>query len=354
MFPLMSPDELKALGEDIKKNGQRQPIAIIERARRRPDGTLHVKDPPLQEVLDGRSRLDAMQLADIKIIREDGQLDDHIQRVVVDTDEIDPVAFVISCNIHRRHLTAEQKRELIAKLIKATPEKSDRQIAETVKADHKTVGSVRTQMEGRGEIPHVETRTDTRGRKQRARKPRTRNMGRLDIIRRQKLGDETFDKLEGTTLATAAEMDELIRLNCGAPEGGHTESVKQLVAAAVAGESVSAVNYTQTGAAYRGEDIAAAKPNIVPDDNAPAVSVADVVVRIGKIAHEIISLNASCELGNKVPSHVLLLMGEASVAWAELTKRLAARVEIKTAPPDDDGLDIPDCLRRDKPKEMTP
>ena len=41
----------------------------------------------------------------------------------------DPYTYVISANIRRRHLTAEQKRELIAKLIKATPEKSDRAIA---------------------------------------------------------------------------------------------------------------------------------------------------------------------------------------------------------------------------------
>ena len=59
-FPRMSPDEFKALTEDIKANGQRQPIAIIEKARPRPDDTLHVKDPPLHEVLDGISRLDAM------------------------------------------------------------------------------------------------------------------------------------------------------------------------------------------------------------------------------------------------------------------------------------------------------
>ena len=70
----MSPDEFKALTEDIKKNGQRQPIAIIERARRRPDGTFHVSDPPLQEVLDGISRLDAMEAAGIAVIGKDGNL----------------------------------------------------------------------------------------------------------------------------------------------------------------------------------------------------------------------------------------------------------------------------------------
>ena len=40
--------------------------------------------------------------------------------------ETDPYAYVLSANVHRRHLTAEQKRELIAKVLKAQPEKSNR------------------------------------------------------------------------------------------------------------------------------------------------------------------------------------------------------------------------------------
>ena len=55
-------------------------------------------------------------------------------KVIVLDKSVDPYGYVISVNLHRRHLTAEQKRELIAQLLKATPEKSDRQIAETVKA----------------------------------------------------------------------------------------------------------------------------------------------------------------------------------------------------------------------------
>src|SRR5262249_48331951 len=50
----------------------------------------------------------------------------------------DPVAYVISANIKRRHLTTEQKRELIAKLIKAQPEKSSRQVAKVVGVSHTT------------------------------------------------------------------------------------------------------------------------------------------------------------------------------------------------------------------------
>jgi hypothetical protein len=87
--------------------------------------------------------------------------------------ETDPYAFVVSANITRRHLTAEQKRDLIAKLLKRQPETSDRQIGGMIKADNKTVAAVRAEMEGREEIPHVETRTDSKGRKQPAkREPR--------------------------------------------------------------------------------------------------------------------------------------------------------------------------------------
>src|SRR5262249_1534005 len=72
-------------------------------------------------------------------------------------------AYVVSKNIHRRHLTPEQKRDLIAKLIKATPEKSDRQIATTVKVSPTTVGTVRTKMEAKGVVSKLDTRKDTKG-----------------------------------------------------------------------------------------------------------------------------------------------------------------------------------------------
>jgi len=57
-------------------------------------------------------------------------------------------------------------------LLKAQPEKSNRQIAEQVKASHVTVGAVRTELEGRGQINHVEIRVDTKGRHQPANKPK--------------------------------------------------------------------------------------------------------------------------------------------------------------------------------------
>jgi hypothetical protein len=155
LFPMMSADELKVLGEDIKRNGLTSRVAVID------DGGGPV-------LLDGRNRLDAMELAGFEIVTEEVAKLACCQHHI---SGFDPFAYVISANIHRRHLTAEQKRDLIAKVIAAQPDKSDRQIAKMVKADHKTVGKARRQGEDVGTIPHVETRTDTRGRKQPAKKP---------------------------------------------------------------------------------------------------------------------------------------------------------------------------------------
>jgi hypothetical protein len=88
------------------------------------------------------------------------------------SDVADPYEYVLSANLLRRHLTAEQKRELIAKVLKANPGKSNLQIAKQVKADDKTVASVRADMVARSEIPNVEVRTDARGRQQPARRTR--------------------------------------------------------------------------------------------------------------------------------------------------------------------------------------
>jgi hypothetical protein len=67
----------------------------------------------------------------------------------------DPYVLACSLNIRRRHLTAEQKRDLIAKLVKATPEKSNRLIAHQVKVSHPTVAKVRKQLEQAGDVEKV-------------------------------------------------------------------------------------------------------------------------------------------------------------------------------------------------------
>jgi N6-adenosine-specific RNA methylase IME4 len=74
-------------------------------------------------------------------------------------------------NLHRRHLTREQMRLFIERRLARAPQQSDRTIASDLGVDHKTVGALRKDAERRGEIPHVDTRLDTRGRRQPVHRP---------------------------------------------------------------------------------------------------------------------------------------------------------------------------------------
>jgi ParB-like nuclease domain len=135
LVPSMRDSEYEDLKADIKANGLLMPIVLFE-----------------GKVLDGRHRLRACRAVDVE------------PRFTEGTDWIgDPAGFVLSANLHRRHLTAEQKREIIAKVIAAKPEVSDRQIAKQVKADHKTVGAVRKAKEATGEVSPVDKRVGADG-----------------------------------------------------------------------------------------------------------------------------------------------------------------------------------------------
>src|SRR4051794_7135433 len=123
LFPLMERPDLSDLVADIKTNGLIEPIVVFE-----------------DKILDGRNRYLACVEAGVAPICRS-------------LDGGDPLALVISLNIRRRHLTQEQKRELIAKLLRVQPEKSDREIAKTTKVDHKTVGATRRALGNWGNSP---------------------------------------------------------------------------------------------------------------------------------------------------------------------------------------------------------
>jgi hypothetical protein len=171
LFPPMSDADLDALGADIKKNGLAHRITLWGPRCSEINKDFQFKD---FQLLDGRNRLEAMVRAGIQV-----HLDRHFEFCFTDM-KIDPYEYVVSANIHRRHLTAEQKRNLIAQLLKREPGKSDRAVAKAVRVDHKTVAAVRAEAQGRGEIPHVDVRTDSKGRKQPARKTTNREAKKFD------------------------------------------------------------------------------------------------------------------------------------------------------------------------------
>jgi hypothetical protein len=141
----MSDPEFVALKADIEQHGLREPIVMYE-----------------GKVLDGRHRLKAC--FDLKLkLRE---------RKFTGTED-DARAFVLSMNLRRRHLNAEQKRELIATLLKTEPERSNNSIAKPLGVSHNTVAAVRADLESSGDVVKLTTRTDDTGRVQPAKKQPT-------------------------------------------------------------------------------------------------------------------------------------------------------------------------------------
>src|ERR1043166_4191005 len=87
LFPLMNELELKALANDIKTNGLNEKIVLLN-----------------GKILDGRNRFKACQLAGIK------------PQFTQWKNGKDPFAWVISQNLHRRHLTEDQRAVAAAKI----------------------------------------------------------------------------------------------------------------------------------------------------------------------------------------------------------------------------------------------
>jgi hypothetical protein len=155
-FPPMSDDELDTLGKDILQHGLR--VRLVFHG---------------DELIDGRNRITAVWRTFGQRRRERFMrrvLDREKDCCAVLPDGTDPLALVVSANIHRRHLAPEMRDEIIAELIKSKPERSDRQTARLAGVSHPKVAKVRRQLEEAGDVEKVSTRTDSAGRQQPARK----------------------------------------------------------------------------------------------------------------------------------------------------------------------------------------
>jgi len=115
VFPMMSDEELEALGQDILENGLREPIKIMRVRKAKQIAENAFSQPTM--LLDGRNRLEAMERVGI-------DLDScAVKYQFVNSSRppftFDAVAYIISLNIHRRHLTKQQQAELIVAAVKA-------------------------------------------------------------------------------------------------------------------------------------------------------------------------------------------------------------------------------------------
>jgi hypothetical protein len=155
LFPPISPEDFDKLAADIKLNGLHQAIVRYQ-----------------GKILDGNNRYRACELVKIAPKFADFTGDDAAAR-----------NYVISANIHRRHLSPDQRREIIAALLKADPTQSNRQVAEQAKASHHTVGVVRNELETTGQVAQLETTTGADGKKRKTKpKPKGPAKGKKETI----------------------------------------------------------------------------------------------------------------------------------------------------------------------------
>jgi len=87
LFPMLPDDELRRLADDIEANGQQEPVWLL-------DG----------KILDGRNREAACHLVGIDAWTKE-------------YEGKDPLGFVLSLNLHRRHLTESQRAMVAARIV---------------------------------------------------------------------------------------------------------------------------------------------------------------------------------------------------------------------------------------------
>jgi ParB-like chromosome segregation protein Spo0J len=103
LFPMQTDEEIQTLADDIRSNGLRQPVIIDDE----------------DNILDGRNRAAACVIAGVEPVYEP----------FIGTDG-EKLAFVVSVNLHRRHLTISQRAMVAEKM--ATMQQGD---ARTQKSD---------------------------------------------------------------------------------------------------------------------------------------------------------------------------------------------------------------------------
>lgn len=88
LFPTLSDEDFRALADDIKENGLLEPIIVYN-----------------GEILDGRNRFEACEVSGVD------------PQFIAWNGDGSPAQFVISKNLHRRHLTASQRAAIAYELL---------------------------------------------------------------------------------------------------------------------------------------------------------------------------------------------------------------------------------------------
>lgn len=229
---MMSDAELGELAQDIQENGLQQPIIIL----RDNEGETRGESGPYPTfLLDGRNRLEALKRLGVtdpsktpggalysqKVRVIDLHMQTTLGRGAAWEAVLDPVTFVLSMNVKRRHLTREQKRAILAASIKAEPALSDRQHAKRAGVSDKTAGAVRRELESTAEIPQSDSRVSGDGRTRR--KPEKKNdyfdsaAEQADVMAMADAADEQFEDALATCRAEGDMSRENVAAHCSNP-----------------------------------------------------------------------------------------------------------------------------------------
>lgn len=180
VMPRLTPDEYAELEQSIRENGVQVPITVG------PDG----------RIIDGHHRDEIARKHDL-----------HCPRVTARGNEQKLRSLAFSLNLHRRHLTREQKRQIVAESIKADPQLSDREHGRRAGVSKNTAAAVRDELTESGQVDHFPERID----------PRTGNASQ-PASRPRPVPE--FDQDE--EIAPGITADELDALNAPEPENHNT------------------------------------------------------------------------------------------------------------------------------------
>lgn len=103
LLPLMDQKALEMLAEDISDHGVQQPIVLFQ-----------------NKVLDGRNRLRACQLKGVQLTSKNFE--------TFHPNGFTPRQFVYTRNLHRRHLTVDQRAALAAQMVPEFQEEAKKRV----------------------------------------------------------------------------------------------------------------------------------------------------------------------------------------------------------------------------------
>jgi hypothetical protein len=183
MLPMMSDAEIDELAADIQTHGLVEPIVLwADNRQQKETGQLWGPEHCPRYLLDGRSRLMALgrlgyqRLDDVRCRTKQPQSAIRIlfawKRECPSAPVLgawpwrylDPWAYVLSVNVRRRHLTQEQRRQIVEDMVRRRPDLTDRFGQDCARGPQDCRRPPRRGRTKWGDSPHPARRAHRRGR----------------------------------------------------------------------------------------------------------------------------------------------------------------------------------------------